>query len=128
MLAGRTPFRAATMAQTIEMHLHARPPSVAGDHGAGEVPKKLADVIKKCLHKSPDDRFEDAEQLRAALLDAAGVGAVGDRTLPIAAPREHLSRRFLKQAARLKYSRIAALAAGTTLGLAAGYWLALALR
>jgi serine/threonine-protein kinase len=129
MLTGRVPFLAPTSAQTIELQLHTRAPSVAGDHGAGEVPRRLADVVKHCLAKSPDDRFDDAEQLRAALLDAAGLAASdGERTLPVEAPVEHFSRRFVRQALRLKYSRVAALAAGTTLGLAAGYWLALALR
>jgi hypothetical protein len=103
---------------------------VAGDHGAGAVPRRLADVVKRCLAKSPDDRYDDAGALRTALLDAAGLAsAVGERTVPVdAPPAEHFSRRFVRQALRLKYSRMAALAAGTTLGLAAGYWLALALR
>jgi serine/threonine-protein kinase len=129
LLTGRVPFSAATSAQTIALQLHARAPSVAGNHGAGDVPRRLADVVKRCLAKSPDDRFADAGELRAALLDAAGVAsAVGERTLNVEAPSEHFSRRFIRQARRLKYSRVAALAAGTTLGLAAGYWLALALR
>ena len=71
MLTGAPPFRGATQAATIEMHLHQKPPSVAGDHGHGEVPRVLVDVVRRCLQKSPDDRFDDAESLRAALLDAA---------------------------------------------------------
>ncbi|HEX6838059.1 MAG TPA: serine/threonine-protein kinase, partial [Polyangia bacterium] len=128
MLTGAPPFRGATQAATIEMQLHQKPPSVAGDHGHGPVPRLLVDVVRRCLQKSPDDRFDDAESLRAALLDAAELPPDAERTLPIAAPDDGLSRRFVRQAMRLRASRTAALVAGTTLGLAAGYWLALALR
>lgn len=128
MLVGAPPFRASTSAATIEMHLHARPPSVAGDHGHGEVPRVLVDVVRRCLQKSPDDRFDDAESLRAALLDASGAQPDIERTLPIPAPDDGLSRRFARHAARLSHSRSAALVAGISAGVAAGYWLALLLR
>lgn len=128
MLTGQPPFRGATQAATIEMQLHEKPRSVAGDHGHGPVPRVLVDVVRRCLQKSPDDRFDDAESLRAALLDAAELPPDAERTLTIPAPDDGLSRRFVRQAQRLKASRAAALVAGTTLGLAAGYWLALALR
>src|SRR5207253_562273 len=120
--------RAATSAATIEMHLHHKAPSVAGDYGHGPVPRLLVDIVKRCLQKSPDDRFDDAESLRGALLDAAELPPDADRTLTIASPDDGLSKRFVRQALRLKASRAAALVAGTTIGLAAGYWLALALR
>jgi serine/threonine-protein kinase len=128
MLTGAPPFRGPTQAATIELHLHHKPPSAAGDHGHGEVPRVLVDVVRRCLQKSADDRFDDAESLRAALLDSAELPPDAERTLTIAAPDDGLSRRFVRQAQRLKASRSAALVAGTTLGIAAGYWLALALR
>ena len=128
MLTGAPPFRAPTSAQTIEMQLHARPPSVAGDHGAGEVPKPLCDVVRRCLQKSPDDRFDDAESLRAALLDASWAQPDAERTLPVPVPDDGISRRFLRHAARVSASRAAALLTGITAGAAAGYWLALLLR
>jgi serine/threonine-protein kinase len=128
MLTGAPPFRGATQAATIDLQLHQKPPSVSGDHGHGPVPRVLVDVVRRCLQKSPDDRFDDAETLRAALLEASDTQVDIERTAPIAAPDENLSRRFVRQALRLKASRAAALIAGTTLGLAAGYWLALALR
>jgi serine/threonine-protein kinase len=125
LLTGAPPFCAPTSAQTIEMQLHARPPSPAGDHGAGEVPRPLCDVVRRCLQKSPDDRFDDAESLRAALLDATEGQADGERTLPVPIPDDNLSRRFARHAARLSQSRAAALVTGITAGVAAGYWLAL---
>jgi serine/threonine-protein kinase len=128
MLTGAPPFRAATSAATIDMHLHQKPRSVAGDHGAGEVPRALGDIVKRCLQKSADDRFDDAESLRAALLDACELPPDAERTQTIVAPDDGLSRRFVRQAQRLKASRAAALVTGTTLGLAAGYRRALALR
>ena len=128
MLTGAPPFRGATQAATIDLHLHQKPPTVAGDHGHGPVPRALVDVVRRCLQKSADDRFDDAESLRAALIDAAELPPDAERTQTIAAPEDNLSRRFVRQAMRLRASRTAALVAGTTLGLAAGYWLALALR
>ncbi len=71
---------------------------------------------------------DDAEALRAALIDAVELPPDAERTQTIAAPDDGLSRRFVRQALRLRASRAAALATGTTIGLAAGYWLALALR
>ena len=50
------------------------------------------------------------------------------RSQTIASFDDGLSRCFVRQALRLKASRAAALITGTTIGLAAGYWLALALR
>jgi eukaryotic-like serine/threonine-protein kinase len=128
MLTGAPPFRATTSAATIDMHLHQKPPSVSGDHGHGAVPRSLVAIVKRCLQKSAHDRFDDAESLRAALLDAVELPPDAERTLPVAAPDDNLSRRFVRQAMRLKASRTAALVAGTTVGLAAGYWLAFALR
>jgi hypothetical protein len=92
------------------------------------VPGAIVDIVKRCLQKSPSDRYDDAEALRAALLDATDARSDVERTVPVAVPDDGLSRRFVRQALRLKASRAAALVAGTTLGLAAGYWLALALR
>jgi serine/threonine protein kinase len=128
MITGAPPFRAATQAALIDQHLHDKPPSVSGDHGHGDTPRILVDIVRRCLQKSPDDRFDDAESLRAALLEASDAQIDIERTAPIAAPDENLSRRFVRQALRLKASRAAALITGTTIGLAAGYWLALALR
>jgi serine/threonine-protein kinase len=124
MLTGAPPFRAPTSAATIDMHLHQRAPSVTGDHGHGEI----VDIVRKCLSKSPEDRFDDAESLRAALLEASDAQPDAERTAPVQMTDDGLSRRFLRQAARLRASRAAALVAGSTIGLAAGYWLALLLR
>ena len=128
MLTGAPPFRAVTSTATIEMQLHHKPPSLVGDYGHGPVPRLLTDIVKRCLQKLPDERFDDAETLRGALLDAAELPPDNERTQLITAPDDGLSRRFVRQAQRLKASRAAALVTGSTLGLAAGYWLALALR
>jgi serine/threonine-protein kinase len=129
MLTGSPPFSAPTLAETIAMHLHRKPPSVQGDHGAGMVSRELADIVRECLQKSPDDRPLDAASLRAALLDYACTPDV-DRTQSVRRPPQddNLSARFRRQALRLRGSRAAALIAGSTAGMAAGYWLAIALR
>jgi serine/threonine-protein kinase len=93
MVTGAPPFLGANSAATIDLQLHGRVPSASGNHGAGDVPRKLVEVIRRCLQKTPEDRFKNAGELRAALLDAGQLSTIGldgttqvDRTT-ITAPR-----------------------------------------
>ena len=105
MLTGAPPFRAATQAALIDQHLHVKAPSVAGDHGHGDIPRVLVDLVKRCLQKSPDDRFDDAEALRAALLDACEAPPDVERTSRVLVPDDNLSRRFVRQALARRRAR-----------------------
>ncbi len=108
MLAGRPPFRGATILEVLQMHHSAAPPLVT--RFAPDVPKELAELINRLLSKQPADRGTNAaivaRQLSAlehGLSLAASVTAVamepdepaadlaappGDTTAPGVAARE----------------------------------------
>lgn len=67
-LTGRAPFSASDRAGVIRAHLHAPPPvpSVA----VRSIPGALDRVVVRSMLKEPTDRFADAAEMRAAVLDA----------------------------------------------------------
>ncbi len=70
MLAGRVPFERDTQMNILLAHLHDPVPPLS-EHGA-VVPPELERVVRRCLEKSPDDRYGSIEDL---LADLAGVWA-----------------------------------------------------
>jgi serine/threonine protein kinase len=66
-VTGQPPYDADTVRDLCMKHLEAPVPEVAVEGGREAPPKALADLIQKCLAKSPDDRFasmrEVADQL-----------------------------------------------------------------
>ncbi|MFJ4161130.1 PASTA domain-containing protein [Microbacterium testaceum] len=67
-LTGHAPFTGSDRAAVIRAHLHAPPPvpSVA----VRSVPGALDRVVVRSMLKEPADRFADAAEMRAAVLDA----------------------------------------------------------
>jgi len=65
LLAGRPPFSAASLPQICTLVLHGKPPSFS-DLGV-IAPEGLEGVIKRCLRKTPGDRFSSVEDLGQAL-------------------------------------------------------------
>ncbi len=65
LLAGRRPFVGLTTREIVQKHLSWPPPPL-------EVPAELDAVIRKSLAKDPDHRFDSAEAMHAALIDAIG--------------------------------------------------------
>jgi serine/threonine protein kinase len=66
MLSGAPPFVATTDMMLIELHLDAEPPLL--DVG---VPEALRELVDRALAKHPDDRYDDAAAMAAALEAAA---------------------------------------------------------
>jgi serine/threonine-protein kinase len=65
LLAGRPPFDEA---QTMKVLLaHASQPPTPPSQLDADIPQDIEEVILRCLAKKPDDRFQDARQLMAAL-------------------------------------------------------------
>ena len=64
LLLGRPPFIARSAIQMIWAHVYETPPLV--NSLRGDVPTALADVIARCLAKSPADRYPDAASLESA--------------------------------------------------------------
>jgi eukaryotic-like serine/threonine-protein kinase len=115
LLSGRQPFRGDTTADTITAILTREPPELGTE---GEVvPASVERVIRHCLAKQPEERFQSASDVAFAL-ENAGTWSSGADSAP--APTRSLSRAALNRAGRgLIFAAVAGLA-----GTAA--WLALA--
>jgi eukaryotic-like serine/threonine-protein kinase len=98
MLTGRPPFKAETDLATATMRL-TQDPRPPGALRAG-IPRSLERVVLRALARDPDERFQSAEEMRAALDRAAGGGTVPAAAEPAARPEpraEDLSARsFLR--------------------------------
>ncbi|MFO0851344.1 MAG: protein kinase [Gemmataceae bacterium] len=75
LLAGRPPFRCATVLDTL--HAHARLPVEPLGAVAPNVPADLAAVVMRCLEKDPGRRPPDAASLDADLARSLGGGGPG---------------------------------------------------
>ena len=64
MVAGRTPFRGDTRADTAAAILSEEPPALLPETG---VPPALERIIRRCLEKVPSNRFQSADDLAFAL-------------------------------------------------------------
>jgi len=98
MLAGAPPFKRETPPEMMTATLHVDPP----DLPAG-VPDAFQRVVRRCLEKSPDERFQSAEDLAFALRQLTGTSRTtsaaeipGDAT---ASGRRFGSRTWLAAAA-----------------------------
>src|SRR5262249_6375747 len=95
MLTGRNPFAGEGLHSVVVSILEEAPRPI------DDVPRALWDVIERALAKSPDERFESAPDLAAALRAAAGLPA-SPSYRPHAASGEHMvppSRRSFHSAA-----------------------------
>lgn len=61
IIAGRPPFNAATVLETLQLVQHAEPVSLRSLQP--DVPRDLATICQKCLHKDPARRYATAEAL-----------------------------------------------------------------
>lgn len=96
LLTGEVPFLGKTSRETLEIMHSTKPPSAAGDHGAGHVSDELARLVQKCMAKRPEDRYQTADDLRKALLDAGNMAADHNDSTQVllsARPRVHLAKR-----------------------------------
>jgi len=109
MLAGRPPFGGATPAETLAAILRDEPRSL--DELADSVPPRLAAIVRRCLEKEPERRFQSARDLAFALKEAD----VGETRKPVdaAAPPRDSRRRLIIIAA----AAIAVLAAAAGLSI-----------
>lgn len=70
LLVGYPPFLADGIQDLLQMHLYDEPKYLLECRPDREIPKELADVIMKCLAKDPADRWQDMDDLEAALCEA----------------------------------------------------------
>ena len=109
MLCGCRAFQRDSAVETLHAILNDAPPAFAAT--SGRIAPALARVVLRCLEKRPEDRFQSAEEVAAALA-ALDSSSKGD-SLPLAAPPGRQRRVALAGLPLL------ALVAG-----AAGLWLA----
>jgi eukaryotic-like serine/threonine-protein kinase len=73
MITGRRAFDGPTAADTISAVLHRDPPEAT--RGSEPVPAGLERIVRRCLEKDPDDRFQTARDLGFALERLSGSSA-----------------------------------------------------
>ena len=71
LLTGRTPFADENPMKVLIAHAH-EPPPPPSQHG--EVPDDVELIIMACLQKSPDDRYQSAAELAAAIEECDDFG------------------------------------------------------
>lgn len=77
MASGREAYSGETHAETIAAVLRDAPAPLTSI--SPNVPHELADVVDRCLAKRPDERFQTATELVAALQALRGTAVVADR-------------------------------------------------
>ncbi|MEI6669872.1 MAG: serine/threonine-protein kinase [Acidobacteriota bacterium] len=73
MLAGRRAFQGATPADTISAILKEDPPELTT--ATAHIPPSLDRIVRRCLEKNPDERFQSARDVAFALEAMSGSGA-----------------------------------------------------
>ncbi len=96
MLSGRRAFDGGTRADTLSAILDRDPPpmTVAG----APAPPALDKLVRRCLEKDPDDRFQSARDVAFAL-DALSTGSVSEAAAPLVPATP--TRRWLQAGAAL---------------------------
>ncbi|WP_242395580.1 protein kinase domain-containing protein [Anaeromyxobacter oryzisoli] len=124
LVAGRPPFTAPSPMAVVAAHLHEAPPPLL-DVAPG-TSRAFAEIVHRALQKRPADRFQSADEFRAALLGLAAPAAPRRAPAParitgeLALARREDFRDFDRQVAALRRSRIAAPLSAALLLAAAG--------
>ena len=112
MLAGERAFRGDSPAETMAAIAQKDPPELA--ESGGRFPMAVERILRHCLEKRPEDRFDTAHDLAFAIETAMGVSSAPGTTVAAAAPAARRKSRlgWILGAA----AAAAALAAGLLLG------------
>ncbi|MCP4566879.1 MAG: protein kinase [FCB group bacterium] len=76
MIAGRLPFRGEHISAIINSILNDEPEDIT--HHAESVPPKLVDIINRLLEKTPEKRFQSADQVSEDIRGLTGVREIAD--------------------------------------------------
>ena len=85
LLAGAAPFRGETAPEILTATLHADPPELPAS-----VPDAFQRVVRRCLEKNPDERFQSADDLAFALRQLTGTS--GSASIPEATRASTVSK------------------------------------
>lgn len=67
MLMGRPPYRGDTTLDTLDMHLNSDGVNLFAREELNVIPKRLRDIINRCMLKEPSMRFQSFDELKEAL-------------------------------------------------------------
>jgi serine/threonine-protein kinase len=82
LVTGKRPFQGASLSNVLYQILNDQPADLADL--TTDCPPELQDVIKKCMAKDPDDRFQNVRQVLDALKAVPGaVGSDGDSMVEV---------------------------------------------
>jgi len=98
MLAGKPPFQAEQMMPLLIKHMTEEPPALPD-----AVPRNVRRIVTRLLEKKPDLRFQSADEVLAALVEAAPAAA---GTAPKSSPALDLSRLPSLPEVRIQLDRI----------------------
>jgi serine/threonine-protein kinase len=84
LLTGALPFKADTAIGMVQKQI-SDPPTPLHLHRAG-LPAWCEAILQRALAKAPADRFQSAEEFRAALAKAAGIVTIGTVMSPLLTP------------------------------------------
>lgn len=84
MLAGKRAFKADTSVETMSAILREEPEEIS--RTGREIPPGLDRIVRRCLEKSPDERFQSARDLAFHLGELSSLSTSGLRPLPEAKP------------------------------------------
>ncbi|MFY0539615.1 protein kinase domain-containing protein [Nannocystis pusilla] len=84
MFTGRLPFRAKAFMAVLGMHMQQPPPRPSEVDPNHAVSERQEAVILRCLEKKPEDRYQTADELAAAIraIDAAGAFDIHFEVVP----------------------------------------------
>jgi serine/threonine-protein kinase len=106
VLTGRRAFRGKAPAETLASILRDHPPEVS--ESGKPVPAAVDGVVRRCLEKSPDERFQSARDLAFALREILASATVSTGARVIARPTIPTQRRGIGMLAVLLLAAIAA--------------------
>jgi serine/threonine protein kinase/uncharacterized Tic20 family protein len=94
LLSGRVPYDAETPAAIMRLHLQAAPPPLVVFRP--DLPRGLESIVLKALARDPEQRFQSADELLAALMQPERSVALPARTpLPSGVPAEYAPMAYL---------------------------------
>jgi len=114
MLSGRRAFKGDSPADTMSAILREDPPEITETGHA--IPPGLERIVRHCLEKNPEERFQSARDVAFDLESITGISGSSSLALPGATPRRGLA----------PWIRVALLATAALAALAGSYWLGLA--
>jgi len=112
MLTGRRAFKGATRAHTLSAILQEEPPEMTSAGGPA-VPAPLERVVRRCLEKDPEDRFQSARDVAFALDAISGTGK--ESALEASIEARTAARRWLPRLA-IAVAAAAVFASGALVG------------